>query len=56
MAAFMVLTAASSAPKAYYVWLYLAKVVIVTAVLVAFRTPGRISDKAHLLVRRFLSV
>ena len=52
MAAFMVLTTAeSSAPKAYYVWLYLAKVVIVTAVLVAFRTPWKdIRPKAHLLV------
>jgi len=50
MAAFMVLTAASSAPKAYYVWLYLAKVVIVTAVLVAFRTPEGYPTKAHLLV------
>ncbi len=52
MAAFMVLTTAeSSAPKAYYVWLYLAKVVVVTAILVAFRTPWKdIRPKAHLLV------
>lgn len=48
----MVMTAAeSSVPKAYYVWLYLAKVVIVTGVLVAFRTPWKdIRLKANVLV------
>jgi hypothetical protein len=52
MATFMVLTTAeSSAPRAYYVWLYLAKVIVVTAVLLGFRTPWRdIRPKANMLV------
>lgn len=52
MATFMVLTTAeSSAPRAYYVWLYLAKVIVVTAVLLGFRTPWRdIRLKANMLV------
>lgn len=52
MAAFMVLTAVeSSVSKAYYVWLYLAKVVVVTAALVAFRAPLKdIRPKANILV------
>ena len=38
----MVLTTVeSSAPKAYYIWLYFAKVVVVTATLVWFRTPWK---------------
>ena len=52
MAAFLVLTSVeSSAPKAYYVWLYLAKAIVVTAVLIAFRTPWKdIQPNARLLV------
>ena len=52
MVTFMVLTAVeSSAPKEYYVWLYLVKVVVVTAVLVAFRTPWKdIRPKANFVI------
>lgn len=52
MIAFMVLTAVeSSAPRVYYVWLYVAKVIIVTAVLFGFKTPWRdIQINAHLLI------
>ena len=51
MAAFMVLQSVeSSAPKAYYVWLYLVKVIVVTALLVAFKTPWKdIRPRVHLL-------
>lgn len=52
MIAFTVLTAVeSSAPGVYYTWLYLAKVIIVTAVLLRFRTPWQdIQINANLLI------
>lgn len=52
MAAFMLLSAAESAvPKAYYVWLYFAKVVVVTAALLWFREPWKdIRPRTNLLV------
>lgn len=52
MAAFMLLSAAeSSVPKAYYVWLYFAKVVVVTAALLWFREPWKdIRPRTNLLV------
>ncbi|MBV8884120.1 MAG: CAAX prenyl protease-related protein [Chroococcidiopsidaceae cyanobacterium CP_BM_RX_35] len=52
MAAFMVLTSAeSSAAKADYVWFYLAKVIVVTALLLGFRRPWKdIQPKARFLI------
>lgn len=56
MVAFMVLTTVeSSASKANYVWLYLAKVVIVTATLLWFKRPLKdISPKANVLLPAIL--
>ncbi len=51
MATFMVLTTAESSIPTYYVWLYLVKVVVVTAVLFAFRTPWKdIRPRANLVI------
>lgn len=56
MAAFMVLTTVeNSASKANYIWLYLAKVVIVTATLLWFKRPLKdISPRANVLLPAIL--
>ena len=56
MVAFMVLTTVeSSASKANYIWLYLAKVVMVTATLLWFKRPLKdIRPKANVLIPAIL--
>lgn len=56
MTLFMVLTAAeSSVPKAYYVWFYFAKVILVTTALVGLGQPLKdIRPKANLLLPAIL--
>ena len=52
MAAFMVLTTIEGfAPSAYYVWLYVFKCVVVTAILFSYRTTWKdIQPSVHVLI------
>lgn len=52
MAAFMLLTTIEGfAPKPYYVWLYVFKCIVVTAILFSFRTASKdIQPNVHVLI------